>query len=399
MYSTKLPSRARKGSVKVFSSNGRLQLRFSYGGKRHYVSTGYPDEPQYRQMAEIKAKEIEKDILFERLDPSDLSKYKPKALDKGFTPITSPTVSEVALSGLWEQYTAFKRPSLSPSTIAKDYARVANCIENDLPTQSLNRAIAIRDWLVANKPPNAAKRYLTQFSACCKWAVKSQLIENNPFAGMAADIKIPKAESEETDINPFTLAERDLIIEQFKMDPNYGFYAKFIEFLFLTGCRPSEGVALQWKHISQDCCSIHFKQAVVISEDGLVCKEGLKTQKRRIFPANAKLMALLKEIRPDNRSKEDKVFPSPHGTWIDVHNLSNRGWKVVLSQLETIEYRNLYQTRHTFITAALETPITMPDGTTRLLDAKDVAKLVGNSPETIYRHYAGASRHLTVPEF
>jgi hypothetical protein len=256
MYSTKPSSRARKGSVKVFSSNGRLQLRFSYGGKRHYVSTGYPDEPQYRQMAEIKAKEIEKDILFERLDPSDLSKYKPKALDKGFTPITpitSPTVPEVALSGLWEQYTAFKRPSLSPSTIAKDYARVANCIENDLPTQSLNKAIAIRDWLVANKPPNATKRYLTQFSACCKWAVKSQLIENNPFAGMAADIKIPKAESEETDINPFTLAERDLIIEQFKADPNYGFYAKFIEFLFLTGCRPSEGVALQWKHISQDC--------------------------------------------------------------------------------------------------------------------------------------------------
>jgi integrase len=79
---------------------------------------------------------------------------------------------------------------------------------------------------------------------------------------------------------------------------------------------------------------------------------------------------------------------------IDVHNLSNRGWKVVLSQLETIEYRNLYQTRHTFITAVLETPITMPDGTTRLLDAKDVAKLVGNSPETIYRHYAGASRPL-----
>jgi integrase len=61
------------------------------------------------------------------------------------------------------------------------------------------------------------------------------------------------------------------------VDPNYGFYAKFIEFLFLTGCRPSEGVALQWKHLSQDCCSIHFKQAVVISEDGLVCKEGLKT--------------------------------------------------------------------------------------------------------------------------
>jgi hypothetical protein len=39
-----------------------------------------------------------------------------------------------------------------------------------------------------------------------------------------------------------------------------------------------------------------------------------------------------------------------------------------------IEYRNLYQTRHTFITAALETPILMPDGGMRMLEAKDIAK-------------------------
>ncbi len=54
-----------------------------------------------------------------------------------------------------------------------------------------------------------------------------------------------------------------------------------------------------------------------------------------------------------------------------------------------IEYRKLYQTRHTFITLALENG----------LDAKDVARLVGNSPAVIYRHYAGNKRELFVPEF
>jgi hypothetical protein len=29
---------------------------------------------------------------------------------------------------------------------------------------------------------------------------------------------------------------------------------------------------------------------------------------------------------------------------------------------------------------------------------QDVAKLVGNSPQVIYAHYAGASRELVVPE-
>lgn len=48
-----------------------------------------------------------------------------------------------------------------------------------------------------------------------------------------------------------------------------------------------------------------------------------------------------------------------------------------------------YQTRHTFITLALDNG----------LDAKDVARLVGNSPEIIYRHYAGNKQELFVPEF
>jgi integrase len=63
-------------------------------------------------------------------------------------------------------------------------------------------------------------------------------------------------------------------------------------------------------------------------------------------------------------------------------------WKPVLNQLG-IEYRKPYQTRHTFITLALDNG----------LDAKDVARLVGNSPEVIYKHYAGKKRNLEVPEF
>jgi integrase len=182
----------------------------------------------------------------------------------------------------------------------------------------------------------------------------------------------------------------------------------------MTGCRPSEAVALQWKHITDDFRTIRFEQAVVESETGLVCKKGLKTQKRRSFPVNPKLVALLKSIKPEGAMvaslreaaptrtavgiAETKVFPAPKGGWIDAHNLTNRAWHLVLEKVN-IEYRKLYQTRHTFITAALETPIMMPDGGTQMLDAKDVAKLVGTSAKMIYEHYAGARRELFVPEF
>jgi integrase len=138
--------------------------------------------------------------------------------------------------------------------------------------KSVNDAIAIRDWLIANKTPNTCKRILTQISACCDWAVKSNLIEKNPFEDMAGDIKIPKGEKEETDINAFTQEERDRIIKAFKQNRYYKHYASLIEFLFMTGCRPSEAIALQWQHISQDFRFIRFEQAVVVSESGLVCK-------------------------------------------------------------------------------------------------------------------------------
>lgn len=400
MPQTATKRRKSKGSVAIINSNGRLQLRFSYAGKRHYLSTGYADTPQHRQLAEIRAKEIEKDILFERFDPSHLGKYLPQASQAVDFSAPDPSVADtVPLSELWRQYTEFKRPGLSPSTLAKDYVRVARCLQNDVPGNSLEDAVAIRNWLVRHKTPNAAKRILTQLKACCDWAAKSGIITDNPFIGMAADIKIPKGSLEDADINPFSISERDCIIAGFCEDRHYSYYAKFVEFLFLTGCRPSEAIALQWRHISRDYRQIHFEQAVVISESGLVCKKGLKTQKKRTFPANGKLAALLKSIRPHKAQSETVVFPSPEGHWIDIHNFTNRGWRKVLEKQEGIEYRKLYQTRHTFITAALETPIRTADGSIRMLDAKDVARLVGTSPKMIYEHYAGYSRDLNVPEF
>jgi integrase len=285
---TKTPTgKASKGSVTAILSNGRIQLRFHFAGKRHYISTGYPDTPQHWKLAQLKASEIEKDILCERFDPKDLSKYTPEgSFRKAKTGIASS--KQPTLPQLWEKYVEFKRPNVSPSTLAKDYQKVDRCVNLQLPKKSIDDAVAIRDWLVANKTANSAKRILTQIKACCDWAVKSQLIANNPFVEMAADIRVPKGESEDADINPFSLEERDRIIEGFKSDRHYKYYASFIEFLFMTGCRPSEAVALQWKHITDDFRTIRFEQAVVESENGLVCKKGLKTQKKQSTQHNFK---------------------------------------------------------------------------------------------------------------
>jgi integrase len=94
------------------------------------------------------------------------------------------------------------------------------------------------------------------------------------------------------------------------------------------------------------------------------------------------------QIKPELEDGEAFVFPGYSGGRLNTPSFRKNVWKPILKGLG-IKYRKTYQTRHTFITLALE----------HGLDAKDVARLVGNSPEVIYRHYAGNKRELFVPEF
>ncbi|MBW4464659.1 MAG: DUF3596 domain-containing protein [Pegethrix bostrychoides GSE-TBD4-15B] len=399
MYLKGTPRRASKGSVQIKSSNGRLQLTFSYDGKRHYLSLGVPDTKFNRKAAEAKAKLIESDIAYDRFDPT-LAKYKPQSALTTVTPIITPTQTKPSLAELWEQFIEYKRPQCSPNTMKYMYNVYSGYISK-LPTQELDEADKIRDYVLKHIPLDSGKRFITRLSACCDWAIKSGRASENPFNGMAAEIRLPKSAQTEglNDINPFTLEERDAIIEAIATNkfcpPKSGFshspYTPLVKFLFMTGCRPSEAVALQWKHVSKDLKQISFEQAMIGTESGRQIRQGLKTQERRKFPCNNSLQALLQSIKPKDFSSEDLVFPSPKGKSINPDNFRNRIWKTVLNGLE-IEYRKLYQTRHTFITYAL-------DPEHGRLDAKDVARLVGNSPEIVYRHYAGNKRDLFVPEF
>ena len=176
-----------------------------------------------------------------------LQRYEPQSALTTITPITPIKKPKPELDQLWDRYSEFKKPQVSPSTYAKDFAKHRNHIAK-LPTRSLDEASTIRDYLLANLTPDAAKRCLTQLKACCNWAMEEGLIDANPFAAMK--IQAPKGTTEEQDINPFSKEERDLIIRTFASDRYYSHYTNYVRFLFFTGCRPSEAVGLKWKHIT-----------------------------------------------------------------------------------------------------------------------------------------------------
>ena len=128
MYLEPASRKAFKGSVQIKNSNGRLQLVFSYGGKSHYLSTGFVDSAANRRLAEFKAQEIEKDILYERFDPT-LSRYKPKSALSTLTPITPIATPKPSLAELWEKFSKYKRPQCSPNTMKFKYAVFTNYLK------------------------------------------------------------------------------------------------------------------------------------------------------------------------------------------------------------------------------------------------------------------------------
>jgi integrase len=143
----------------------------------------------------------------------------------------------------------------------------------NLPTRDLSKASEIRDYALKTFPIESCKRFLVRLNACCKWAMQSGLISENPFIGMASEIKPPKSQqsTEDEDIYPFAVIERDTIIDAIANNTfckkhsafKHSHDKTYLEFLFLTGCRPSEAIALQWKHVSNDFRSISFEQAII----------------------------------------------------------------------------------------------------------------------------------------
>jgi integrase len=387
MYSTDKQTKAGKGSVQLKNTKGRLQIVFSYPveesgeikRKRFYISTGYDDTPLNRQRAGETARAIERDIDYGEVDLS-LKKYKPTAsltTVSSIPPISpnSPKKPQPLLDELWQKYSQFKKPQVSPSTYVKDFTKHKNHISR-FPSKSLEDAVLIRDYLLANLTPDAAKRCLTQLKACCSWAMEEGLVDSNPF--MSMKIRIPQGLSEDEDVSPFTKAERDLIIANFASDKYYNYYTNYVKFLFFTGARPSEAIALQWKHIGESV--IKFRQSVVVSENGLVLKDGLKTQQKRDFPITPEVRSLLNALEHQIYDPEAFLFTSPKGKFIDQHNFANRAWRSILEKCD-IPYRKSYQCRHTFITLCIEAHI----------NSTAIARWTGTSAEMIDRHYGATN--------
>ncbi len=164
------------------------------------------------------------------------------------------------------------------------------------------------------------------------------VIDKNPmdrFRNLAPQTREPM---------PFNKNEIARILDQLT-----GQEKNLIQFAFYSGLRTSELIGLRWMDVDLNRNLIHIRTAVVRKQE--------KTTKTTSGQRTIELLPESKQAIESQlvfTSGSVRVFhdPTTDAQWLGDHILRKRVWIPALSKA-SIEYRNPYQTRHTFASMLL----------------------------------------------
>jgi integrase len=174
-------------------------------------------------------------------------------------------------------------------------------------------------------------------------AMKDGIITKNPLDGLANE-KVQK-----TPPDPFTIEEVNLITAH--MADNYSPQVlNYFEFMFFTGARPEEAIALRWSEIDFNDSTARIRRVRTAHSD----RETTKTNLIRDIELNSRALKALLSQKAHTFLENDYVFHNPETNkrWSSEAKQNLRYWKPTIKKLG-IRYRVPYQARHTFATLNL----------------------------------------------
>lgn len=239
--------------------------------------------------------------------------------------------------------------SLSPSTM-DGYRKAINSERMQFwAKKTLAEATpsALRAWVGDMKvTAKFARNLLTPLRSVFEDALNDDLIAFDPFERIALTKLLKQtATASEYEVDPFTAEERATIISAARADE-----WPMIQFWFNAGLRPGEMIALKWP-------KVNHKAAVVRVDLNQVSgvEKGPKTAAGvRDVDLNADATAALKAQEAVSRAKGAHVWLNPASgePWTTDAQIRKTLW-VPLLKRSGVRYRNPYQARHTYASAAL----------------------------------------------
>jgi integrase len=289
---------------------------------------------------------------------------------------------------LWDRYVQYNKSinTWCESTILTTVATITSII-NSCPVQKLEQKSQLVEWFFSDKfrTPKTSKDRLKWIASAIDWNSKQGNIPRKwgiEYRDLLESIKLKemqksKFNSDDNDLDIFSVKEVYAILEALKNETyakqkgTHKQYYLYVYFLWLTGCRPSEAVALKWENVDLAKNRIKFCENQVNASGTIVKKQGTKTVDFRYFPINQEL----KEIFLVFKNSTGYVFKNKKGVCISQQAL-NGVWKNLLAVMN-LHYRVPYQLRHTMISyhANNDYPI------------HKLAEIVGNSEKIIKEHY------------
>ncbi|MNX80484.1 putative prophage phiRv2 integrase [compost metagenome] len=242
-----------------------------------------------------------------------------------------------------------KAGTLSPSTLA-GYKKALNS----------ERMKVWRDKTLADATPSALRTWISDMNVTAKFtrnlltplrsvfedALNDDLITFDPFDRIALTKLLKQtAKTSEYQANPFTADEREAILNAARADE-----WPMIQFWFNAGPRPGEMIAMKWPKVNLKAAKVRIDLNQV---------EGVEKPPKtaagiRDVDLNTDAIAALRAQEPISKAKGAHVWlnPATGEPWANDAQIRKTMW-VPLLQRSGVRYRNPYQARHTYASAAL----------------------------------------------
>jgi integrase len=383
--------KAEIGRIQIDIKGKSYRLRFTYPEKNRHELTISRVSTEGWTTAIRAAQLINRDIDLGDFDDS-YARYSPRHAKK--IEIAAKKASKkYSLLELWEQYKKLNKERIAKTTqksLWRDCDRYLSKIPKTI--DPIKQPEEFIQWL---QKDYASSTIATLFRSCLSpalhLAVRKKQLSEYPFK----DVKIPKGQKK--DAEAFEPEEIRAIIEAFNSNEfnpkssryEHSHYARLVEFLALTGCRPEEAHALIWDDIKLKGGRTYIRFNKAYSKGILL--DHTKTHEIRLFPCNDQLKRLIESI-PRKKTKDNLIFPSVEGSYICQNDFRRRSWKTVINGLvqqgKVAQYLKPYCLRHSFITRLIREGV----------DIKTVAALSGNSPEIILSNYFASKKGFILPE-
>lgn len=351
------------GSVRVLAGKGTLFLDFRYQGERCREYTALTDTATHRKRLEKALRAIEEEIAagtfdYEKRFPGSKRGIKPAAPavqvavgSAPLGPLAAPGQQAEAVPNT-PAFRAFAEDWLTNHAVEwrRSHVRVLRSTIDghlvphfgDKPVGQIGKAdiLAFRNKL-AEVPGRAAKGLSAKRINGILAPLRQMLAEAAEVHGFTSPaVNIKPLRVRKTDVQPFTLAEVQTLVNRVRAD-----YRSYFITRFFTGMRTGEVHGLKWKYVDFERRLILVRETFVLGED-----EYTKTDSsQRDIQISQVVFEALRQQHAATAKISEYVFCNRAGEPLDNKNFSDRVWYPLLRHLG-LAARRPYQMRHTAAT-------------------------------------------------